>query len=142
MAAFVVAAYMKAVPMIYNGQEVGYAERVPFMGPRKPINWTPNPRLTQEYKRLLKLRTSSPALRNGQLTSYSSQDICAFTKSLGKEQVLTLVNLRNTPITYQVPAALARQKWRNALEGKPSPLQSTLRLQPFQYVILRTQPTH
>lgn len=137
MAAFVVASYMKAVPMIYNGQEVGYAERLPFMGPRKAIDWSLNPALTTEYKRLIRLRNASEALRNGQLASYSSDDVCAFTKVAGKEQVLVLVNLRNSAKPYSVPAGLAGVGWRNALSGQTTAVSSPLTLQPYQYLVLR-----
>jgi len=137
MAAFVVAAYMKAVPLLYNGQEVGYAQRVPFMGPRKPIDWTPNPALTKEYRQLLRFRNGSNALRNGQLTGYSSHDVCAFTKTLGKEQVLVLVNLRNKPVTYPVPTAVGSTGWRNAFDGKAPSMSGQVSLQPYQYLVLR-----
>jgi glycosidase len=137
MAAFVVAAYMKAVPMIYNGQEVGYAERVPFMGPRKPIDWTPNPALTREYKQLLHFRNGSNAIRNGALASYSSNDVCAFTKIAGQEQVLVLANLRNTPVSYQLPPGVGNTGWRQAFDGQPAALSSQLTLQPYQYLILK-----
>ncbi|WP_400190423.1 alpha-amylase family glycosyl hydrolase [Hymenobacter sp. B81] len=140
MAAFVVAAYMRAVPLIYNGQEVGHAERVPFMGPRRPIDWTPNPALTAEYQRLIGLRNRSAALRRGQLRTYSSADVCAFTNVRGREQVLTLVNLRNQPVTYPVPAALAATAWRDAFSGQPAALPGQLTLQPYQYLILHHQP--
>lgn len=139
MATFVVAAYMKAVPMIYNGQEIGYAQRVTFMGPRKPINWTPNPAVTREYKRLIRLRNASEALRNGQLAAYSSRDVCAFTKTQGAEQVLVLVNLRNAPMTYALPAALGGTGWRDAFDGKALAGKGPLTLQPFQYLVFKGQ---
>ncbi|WP_236668522.1 alpha-amylase family glycosyl hydrolase [Hymenobacter rubidus] len=143
MAAFVVAAYMKAVPMIYNGQEVGHAERVPFMGPRKPIVWTPNPALTAEYKQLIRFRNGSNAVRNGALASYSSDDVCAFTKTAGAETVLVLANLRNAAVQYQLPGTLAPTGWRNAFGGSPTSLSSPLSLRPFEYLILTKQlPDH
>ena len=140
MAVFVVAAYMQAVPMIYNGQEVGYAERVPFMGPRKPIDWKPNPALTREYKQLIRLRNGSAALRSGQLASYSTDDVCAFTKTLGQEQLLVLANLRGQAVSYQLPAALGGTTWQNALAGPAATAGSRLTLQPYQYVVLRKPP--
>jgi len=136
MAAFVVASYMKAVPMIYNGQEVGYAERVPFMGARKPIDWTPNPALTREYKQLIRFRNGSNAVRNGALASFSTDDVCAFTKTAGKEQVLVLANLRNAAVNYPVPASVGSTGWRNAFDGKPAAL-TNLTLEPYQYLILK-----
>ncbi len=137
MAAFVVAAYMKAVPMIYNGQEVGHAERVTFMGPRKPIDWTPNPALTKEYKQLIRFRNSSNAIRNGELVSYSTDDVCAFTKTAGKEQVWVLVNLRNKPSSFALPAGVTLKGWRSALDGKPLETANPLTLQPYQYLVLK-----
>ena len=136
MAAFVVAAYMRGVPMIYNGQEVGHAERVPFMGPRRPIVWTPNPALTREYTQLIRFRNASPAVRNGVLASYSTDDVCAFTKTEGKQQVLVLANLRNAAVNYPVPARVGATGWRNALSGQAAVL-DRLTLQPYQYLILR-----
>ena len=135
MAAFVVAAYMKGTPLIYNGQEVGHAERVPFMGPRKTIAWTPNPALTAEYKQLIRFRNSSQAVRTGALTSYSSDNVCAFTKTASKGQVLTLVNLRNAPVRYSVPAIVGLTGWRNAFDGKPAAMGHEVTLQPFQYLV-------
>ncbi|WP_345055454.1 alpha-amylase family glycosyl hydrolase [Hymenobacter glaciei] len=136
MSAFVVAAYMRGVPLVYNGQEVGYAERVPFMGARKPIVWTPNPLLTREYQRLLKFRNGSAAVRHGALASYSSDDVCAFTKTLGREQVLVLANLRNAAVNYPMPASVGTRGWRNAFGGQPAALDH-LTLQPYQYLILK-----
>lgn len=136
MAAFVVAAYMRGVPMVYNGQEVGYTERIPFMGPRRPIVWTPNPALTAEYKRLLKFRNGSKAIRNGALASYSTDDVCAFTKTEGREQVLVLANLRNAAVNYQVPATVSSTGWRDAFDSRPAALER-LTLQPYQYLVLK-----
>jgi glycosidase len=136
MAAFVVAAYMRDTPMIYNGQEVGYNERVPFMGARKPIDWTPNPALTREYRQLIKLRNGSPTIRGGALASYSSDDVCAFTKTAGPETVLVLANLRKAAVRYAVPASVGTTGWRNALNNQPANLER-LTLQPYQYLILK-----
>jgi glycosidase len=137
MAAFVVAAYMKGTPMIYNGQEVGFPARLPFMGARRTIDWSLNPAVTKEYKKILRFRNSSDAVRNGALTSYSSDDVCAFTKIAGNEQVLVLANLRNAPITYEVPASFVSTTWQNALGGQPLALSRQLALQPYQYFILQ-----
>ena len=136
LAAFVVAAYMRGVPLVYNGQEVGYAERVPFMGPRKPVDWTPNPPLTREYRRLLQFRNHSPAVRYGTLAAYSTDDVCAFTKTQGHEQVLVLANLRNAAVNYPVPAGVGTTGWRNAFDGQPAEL-ARLTLQPYQYLVLK-----
>lgn len=137
MTAFVVTAFMKSVPMIYNGQEVATAYRLlfPFTGAK--IDWSVHPEVTAEYKKVLAFRSSSAAIRRGALTSYSSNDVCAFTKVLGTEQVLVIANLRNRTITYTVPPALQPVAWKDVFTGSSAALGTSFTLQPYAYYILK-----
>lgn len=135
LAAFTIAACMKSVPMIYNGQEVGMAARIPFPFTSVKIDWTRNPHTTAEYKRIIALRNGSGAIRRGQLTSYSSADVCVFTKVLNNEKVLVVANLRNAPVAYTVPAAVAGN-WKNSADGVTTAINGTLNLAPYEYRIL------
>lgn len=137
MAAFVVAAYMKSVPMIYNGQEVGFPTRITFPFTGTKINWNINPTITAEYKNVIALRNSSAAIRRGSLSSFSNADICAFTKELGAERIFVAANLRNTPITYTLPPSVANSTWLNAFTGSTTTLATQLILQPYSYVVLK-----
>ncbi len=56
MANFVVAAYMKGVPFLYNGQEVAFAQRIPFPWNTVHIDWTPNPGVTNEFKKSTRVK--------------------------------------------------------------------------------------
>ena len=56
MAAFVIVAYMKGIPMIYDGQEVGTPYRLSFPFTSAKIDWTINPNITAEYKKVLAFR--------------------------------------------------------------------------------------
>lgn len=136
MAAFVVSAYMKSVPMIYNGQEVGtpYKLNFPFTG--TTINWNLNPEMVAEYKKIIALRNSSIAIRRGALTSYSNADICAFTKISGTDNVFVLSNLRNTSIDFTLPAAVAGS-WKDAFTGNPVTLNTQLSLAPYSYLVFK-----
>ncbi|MEJ7739325.1 MAG: alpha-amylase family glycosyl hydrolase [Chitinophagaceae bacterium] len=137
MAAFVIAAYMKGVPMIYNGQEVGTPQRLTFPFTTTKINWTINPDITAEYKKVIAFRNISRAIRRGNLTSYSTADVCAFTKEIGTEKALVIANLRNSTINYTLPWVLANTSWTNALNGGSVTLGNQLSLQPFSYMVLR-----
>jgi glycosidase len=137
MAAFVVAAYMKSVPMIYNGQEVGTPYRLTFPFTSKDIDWTINPQISAEYKKVIAFRNSSKAIRRGELTSFSTEDVCAFRKKLGKEEVLLLTNLRNKTIDYTLPEAVKNTTWRDAMNGGKRTLESRILLQPYSYLILK-----
>ena len=137
LAAFVVAAYMKGVPMIYNGQEVGCPVKLSFFDKSTPIDWSINPDLTGEYKQIIALWSDNKALRRGTLHSFSDNDVCAFTKSLGTEQFLVIVNLRRTPSKFATPNALVGDGWRNAFGDEAVTLSGQLNLEPYQYLVCR-----
>lgn len=136
MSAFIVAAYMKSVPMIYNGQEVGTPFKLTFPFTSTKIDWSLNPAVTAEYKKVLAFRNGSQAIRRGTLTSYSSADVCAFTKVAGLEKVFVLSNLRNQTITYSVPPALAGN-WKDGFKGTDLTIGSSITLEPYSYRVLK-----
>ncbi|MEP6713685.1 MAG: alpha-amylase family glycosyl hydrolase [Ferruginibacter sp.] len=139
IAAFVVIAYMKGVPMIYNGQEVGTPYRLTFPFTSTKIDWSLNPDISAEYKKILAFRNTSSAIRRGQLFSYSSDDVCAFTRQQDNEKVLVIVNLRNKIIEYTLPAAIAKTSWTDAINAGNITLTSKITLQPYTYLVLRNQ---
>ncbi|MEB0248638.1 alpha-amylase family glycosyl hydrolase [Mucilaginibacter sp. 5B2] len=135
MAAFLVTAYMKGVPMIYNGQEVGTTQKIDFFY-NTPIDWTTNPDMTAEYKSILNFRAGSEAVKTGDLTVYSSDNVAAFTKSNDKQKALVIANIRGNNATYTVPPALAGAGWKNAFTNAEVTLGSSLYLQPYQHMVL------
>lgn len=136
MAAFVVAGFMRGVPMIYNGQEVATPVRLTFPFTSAKIDWSINPDVTAEYKKLLLFRNGSEAVRRGTLTSYNTADVCAFTKERSSETVLVLANLRNSVVNYAVPSALSGT-WSDAVNGGSIVLSNTISLQPYSYYALK-----
>jgi len=137
MTAFVIAAYMKSVPMVYNGQEVSTPYKIPFPFTAAKIDWTLNPDVTKEYKTILNFRNKSKAIQRGELTSYDTKDICAFTKKAKKEKVFVLCNVRNNVINYTLPLSLANTKWTNAMTGEKISLNAQVTLEPYSYMILK-----
>lgn len=139
MAAFVVVAYMKSVPMIYNGQEVGTPYRLTFPFTTKDIDWTINPHITAEYKKVIAFRNNSKAIRRGNMTSYSNNDVCAFTKQQDDEKVFVISNLRDKAIDYTLPTAVANSKWINVMKGGVLDLSYNITLQPYTYLVLKNK---
>ncbi len=140
MAAFVLAAYNNGVPLIYNGQEIAldYALKFPFTD--QNINWNPNQPVTDEYIKLFKFRNASEAIRRGALTSYSNQDVSAFTKKTDKDKALVLVNIRNRSIKFTLPADLANTTWYDAFDKTPIKLGTVQDLGAYQYLIATAAP--
>jgi glycosidase len=135
IAAFVIAAYMKGVPMLYNGQEVGTPYRLTFPFTSTKVDWTLNPDLKEEYRKLIKFRNGSAAIRRGEMISHTTEDVCAFTKHEGSEAVLVVVNVRNRPVTFPVPD-VARGGWKDAFSKKTMKVSKTMKLEPYQYLVL------
>jgi hypothetical protein len=137
MAAFVVTAFMKGVPMVYNGQEVGTPYRLVFPFTGKNIDWTLNPDIMAEYKKILLFRSISTAMRRGQLSSFGNADIVAFTKELTGEKVLVVSNLRNSVINFELPPPLQNTVWTDAMTGESLTMTAQLVLQPYSYLIAK-----
>lgn len=137
VAAFVIVAYMKGVPMIYNGQEVGTPYRLVFPFTSAKVDWTINPGTTAEYKKILAFRNKSTAVRRGKLVSFSTADVCAFTKEAGNEKVLVMANLRNKQSACTIPDALAGKAWKDAFTGRPVVVNSSFNLEPYTYLVLK-----
>jgi len=137
MAAFVVTAYMKGVPMIYTGQEVGTPYRLTFPFTGSTVNWTLNPAMTAEYKKILTFRNASIAIRRGTLASYSNTNVCVFTKSSSTETALVLCNLRSTSISYTLPTTLSNSVWSDAYSGNSVSLTTQVALPAYSYLVLK-----
>lgn len=137
MAAFVVTAYMKSIPMIYNGQEIGYTQRIPFFN-HTPIDWTTaDADIFDQYKQIIAFRKNSEAIRTGTYNGYSSNAIAAFTMKTANETALVLSNLTNGSVKYIVPPALSEASWTNAFTDQSMNLSSELTLSPYQYIVLK-----
>ncbi|RKR10013.1 glycosidase [Flavobacterium sp. 90] len=136
IATFVVAAYMKSVPMIYNGQEVGYNKRINYFA-KTPIDWTTaDASVLAEYKKIIAFRNSSNAIKTGSFTGYSSNEVSAFTMVKDAEKVLVLSNLTNSAVKYLVTPSL-KGTWKDAFTGNTVTVGADLTLQPFQYLVLK-----
>jgi glycosidase len=136
-AAFVVVALRKGVPFIYNGTEVAFPTAITFPFMTVTIDWTINPSVTAVYKQIIAFRNNSVAIRRGAVTAYDNSDLCAFTKTSGDSSALVIVNLRNTTVSYPVPAALQNTSWRDGFAGTPVTIGSQVSLAPYQYIVLR-----
>ena len=137
LAAFVVVAYMKSVPLIYDGQEVGMSTPITFPFTSVKIDWTTGQDVTAAYKKIIAFRNSSDAIRAGDLTSFSNADVCAFTKTNNSEKVLVISNLRNRSVTYPLPDSVAGTTWTDALNGGTVSLTNQIVLAPYQYLVMK-----
>ena len=136
LSAFALAAYMGGVPLIYSSQEVGYPNAINFFN-NVPVDYTANPDMVAAYKQILAFRAAHEAIKTGTLTSYSDANIVAFEKTSGTDNVLVLVNTKNTAETFNVPAALQGTAWVNGYTSGSVTFSSQYTLQPYAYVAFK-----
>lgn len=136
VANFLVSGYMKGVPFLTSGQEVAFNQVIPWPYTGVKINWS-NTGATQEFAKILNYRNSSAAIRRGVMTPYASDDICAFTKTLGSEKVVVMTNLRNASKTFVIPAGFPGS-YKDAFTGATVNLTAgaTQSFAAFQYIVL------
>jgi glycosidase len=136
LAASVSTIFMGGVPLIYTGQEVGRSTTTPFFT-NSPINWTINQDMLQAYKDMLAFHNESAAARKGSISNYAvSTNVLCVKKTLGTENVVIIVNVRNSNQTITIPSPLTGS-WTNALTNASYTLGSTVSLTPYQYIILK-----
>ncbi|MNR21721.1 maltodextrin glucosidase [compost metagenome] len=122
--------------MIYNGQEVGYNQRINYFS-RTPIDWsTADAAVLAEYKKIIAFRNASNAIKKGAYTGYSTNAVSAFTMVNDTEKVLVLSNLTNSAVKYLVAPAL-KGTWKDAFSGNAITVGTEVTLQPFQYLVLK-----
>ncbi len=108
-AALVAMFTLDGVPMIYNGQEVADTARHSIFG-RMPIDWasgeTPTGKARYALcKKLCTMRHAERALTHGSLAwldNNAANAVLSYVRTLGDEQILTLVNLTGEQVRVQV----------------------------------------
>lgn len=107
-AAFVLAAALPGVPLLYAGQETGIDENVPFFE-ATPVDWSANPDVQQWYHRFFEIYTGSQALRGGDYRVLTAtNDAVAFERTSGNERLIALVNVRAEPVAIDIEAVSGR----------------------------------
>ena len=110
LAASTLAIFMGGVPLLYNGQEVGRATTTPFFT-NSPIDWNANPDMLNAYKDLMDFYTHTDVARKGIIEDHSTNEVVAFTRTLGDDQIFVMVNTRNAVVEPAIPQELVGLSW-------------------------------
>jgi hypothetical protein len=125
---------LPGVPLIYNGQEIGFDRRLAFFE-KDAIDWTSGKALSL-YPALNKLKRDSTALDIGpsagsfSALSSSTTNLVAFARENGSDKVLTFVNASGQNLTPTIKTGTRAGMYRNALTN------ALVRLRPNSYLPL------
>ena len=137
LAAFVATTFLHGGMLIYGSQEVAYPDKINFFN-YVPVDWSSNPDVLKTHKKLISIYKKNSAFRSGDVTGYPDDNVLAFERSDSKGKFLVLVNVRNTPQTFTgIPASWKKGKVTNMYNGRRLKLRKSVKLQPFQYLILK-----
>lgn len=138
MAAFVATTMLHGGMLIYGSQEVGYPEPINFFK-YVPVDWSANPDLRNEYKKLISIYNEHAALRSsGKVVTYDDPEnnVLCVDRVLNNDNVLVIVNVRDAPHSIEVPGLWADKDVTDLMTGNAMKLSRRITLQPYQYLLL------
>lgn len=139
-AAIVLSVVGDGMPLLYNGQEAGNTERLPFFE-RGPIQWKNHP-LGDLYRRLFDLKRANSVLWNGawgapmiQVPNSSSDRVLSFVRRNEHDKVFAVLNFSEQPQTVTLGDTLYHGHYVEYLTDEPARLSgsSRLTLEPWAY---------
>lgn len=113
---------MKGIPLVYNGQEVGLNKRLEFFV-QDPIQWCEKSPMTEFYKKLIHLKTTSPSLSVkadfSRVPTTEDASIYAFTRGQKeKGQILVIANLKPHDLEFEIGSDAIEGNWTNVMTGE------------------------
>jgi glycosidase len=136
LSASVVTIFISAVPLLYNGQEVGREELLPFFT-GDPIQWNANEDMLNTYQKFMSIYNETQAFRKGTIEYFNHPDVVMFTRTLDNEKYLIIVNVRNVAKEVSLDASLQNSSWINRVSEQSVTLESSVTLSPYSYMILK-----
>ena len=121
-------------PLLYNGQELSFSKTDPSPAPEARAQSPVYP----FYRDLLKLYQNNPAVNSGSFTKIATDNddkIYAFTRQSGKNKVLVVVNLSESPQTVMLQSAAVAGQYNDAFDDSKVNLKAspTLKLESWKY---------
>jgi len=137
LSAFVITSFLSPSVLIYNGQEIGWPDKISFFN-KNPIDWSVNQEFLNEFKNIMKARTSLTRLiASTSAVSYSNNDIMAYTYQNDTIQLLTIANTRLASVSFVVPEAFKNASCTEIIHNTTIDLADFITMEPYQYLVLK-----
>ncbi len=135
LAASVISIFTGGVPLIYGSQEVGTAQTIPFFS-QSSIDWSNNPELLNSYRSILSFYRTSNTAKSPNITEFSTEDLFCILKEESENDLLIMVNVRNSQQDFILPNELHGSNWIDGQSQESFSLSSEISLQPYEYLLL------
>ncbi|MEO5673411.1 MAG: alpha-amylase family glycosyl hydrolase [Chitinophagales bacterium] len=140
-AAFITMITLPGIPLIYNGQEVGYPTKINLFE-KYSIDWSANPELHQWYQTIVNFYNNNMVLKKGTLDQFDFQNenvLIYQRKILGNDPLWIMVNTSNLEVTAKLPVTLQNKKLKDVLSSEGIASAEVMKLRPFEYHILEVK---
>ncbi len=131
------------MPLIYSGQEACLDKRLKFFE-KDSINWEKNCCMNDLYRTLLKLKKENPALWNGdfggtleRINTTADDKIYAFARTKDEHQVITILNLSNEDIDFELLQTNNNQNLTELFTEEA--LENNYKFKAWDYKVYRTK---
>jgi len=135
-AAFAISCLYGGVPLIYNGQEVGWRKAIGFFD-RDPIDWSTQSTEGLSVAEIVHLWRDLPGFRSAEVRDFSTKDVVAVERGSGNDRVVVMISVRSAPSSIVVPGGL---HWQDHVADRAVGPGSTLTLEPFEICVLTGHP--
>jgi alpha-amylase len=132
----------QGMPMLYNGQEDGLAQRLAFFE-KDPVKWGVKDR-TRLFRDLCALKTNCPAVQFNasapmRIASKADKQLYAFTRTNGDSKVLVLLNLSGRRLDTTIETENIIGTWNEPFTASPVLISGPthrVKLAPWGYQVL------
>jgi hypothetical protein len=135
MSAFVIAAYMGGVPMIYSSQEIGYSKTVNFFT-NVLMDWNSNPDYTDEYQKVMAAYQETADLRGEDPVLYNTGNIVSIYYKGG---LFVVANTKGSEVSVKTPMERTGDKVKDMVTGGTGSIPAALELDAYEYKIWKIQ---
>ncbi|MFN3530502.1 MAG: alpha-amylase family glycosyl hydrolase [Bacteroidia bacterium] len=122
-AAFALSSCWSPVIMIYNGQEIGWPQLIPFFT-KAPLNWNYKAAYRAQYENWMALRAARPLLFEGEMNLLQTASLTAFSRAHEQDTLLVVVNTRAQADSLQLPAHWQDNRWTSLFGSADEPHRS------------------
>ena len=120
------------MPLIYNGQEIGWNTSMNLFD-ASPIDWQQgNMRYYKLFKKLTQLKRTQPALESGlnrvhlsRYTTNHDDKVFVYSKTKGNSEVLVMLNFSNNPVRFKLSSYSPNGAFYNFLSGERQTFSTT-----------------
>nr|WP_321452720.1 alpha-amylase family glycosyl hydrolase [uncultured Carboxylicivirga sp.] len=138
LSAYVISTTLGGIPLMYSSQEVGYSSTINFFN-FVNVGWKNNQDINQSYQKIMAIYTSSEAFKTGALETFTNDNVMCFTRSSDEENILVIVNVKNTDISFTVPDVFVSDTRMNLMNDAAITIGKTITLSPYEFLILKKE---